>query len=256
MLINAQTLKGYKLNALDGEIGSVKEFYFDDNYWTIRYVVVNTGSWLTGRHVLISPYFLSNVNHNEKLVDVNLDKNEIENSPSVEEDRPVSRQFETEYFRYYGMPMYWAGPYMWGPSPHITRDRQSWRTDVQQDATWDPNLRSTKDVTGHNIQATDNEIGHVEDFIVDSEDWAIRYLVIDTKNWWIGKNVLVSPQWIERISWDQMKVFVNLSRDTIKNAPEYVKDQQITRDYESRLYQYYNRKGYWVQEPASSIYHQ
>ena len=108
-----------------------------------------------------------------------------------------------------------------------------------------PCLPSTKDVSGHHIQPYDGEIGHVEDFIIDNETWAIRYLVIDTKNWWGGKIVLISPQWIDRISWDESKVFVNLSKERIKQSPEYLDDLLITREYEDQLHQHYDQKRYW-----------
>ena len=121
---------------------------------------------------------------------------------------------------------------------------------TQGEKAWDPHLRSTHDVSGHHIQATDGEIGHVEDFIIDDETWAIRYLIIDTRNWWPGKKVLVSPRWIERVSWSELKVFVNLPRETIKQSPEYTEESLLTRDYETRLHRHYNRQGYWVDEPA------
>jgi sporulation protein YlmC with PRC-barrel domain len=111
-------------------------------------------------------------------------------------------------------------------------------------------------VSGYHIQAEDGEIGHVEDFIIDDETWAIRYLVIDTKNWWSGKKVLISPQWIERVSWSESKVFVNLSHETIKQSPEYTEASLLTRDYEARLYQHYQRKSYWMDEPVVREYAQ
>lgn len=254
MLTRARKVKGYTLNAIDGEVGSVKEFFFDDKYWTVRYLVAETGGWLTGRRVLISPYFLTNVNHSSELIDVNLTRNEIENSPPWDSDRPVSRQYEESYYGYYGAPMYWVGPYTWGAYPFFTRDREKWRTIETSDKSWDPNLRSTKDVTNYNIQATDDEIGHVDDFIIDEEAWTIRYIVVDTKNWLPGKKVLVSPEWIDRISWNDSKVFVDLSREIIKKAPEYDEDDVITREYESRLFGYYNRPVYWAEEPVSREY--
>ena len=107
-------------------------------------------------------------------------------------------------------------------------------------------MRSTHEVTGYHVQAADGEIGHIGDFIIDDETWAIRYLIIDTQNWWEGKKVLISPQWIERVSWNESKVFVNLSREVIKQSPEYFEDNLLTRDYENKLHQYYNRKGYWI----------
>lgn len=248
MLVKAKSLNGYKLDSLDGEIGKVKEFYFDDHHWTIRYLVADTGNWLTGRQVLISPYALADVNKEEQYITVDLTKKQIEDSPSLNSDKPVSRQFEETYYGYYGYPMYWGGSYMWGAYPYIEREREKWRESTQGEKTWDPHLRSTHDVSGHHIQATDGEIGHVEDFIIDDETWAIRYLIIDTQNWWPGKKVLVSPLWIERVSWDESKVFVNLLREAIKQSPEYTEESLLTRDYETGLHRHYNRQGYWVDE--------
>ena len=253
MLNKARTLSGYKLDSLDGEFGEVEEFLFDDRHWTIRYLVANTGGWLTGRQVLISPYALVAAIKAEEHVAVNLTKRQIEQSPTLTTDKPVSLQFEEAYYGYYGWPMYWTGPYMWGTYPYIARDRGSWKGPAHGEKAWDPHLRSTRAVSGYEIQASDGELGHVDDFIIDDETWAIRYLVVATRNWWPGKKVLVSPQWIERVSWDESKVFVNLSRETIKQSPEYTEESLITRDYETGLYGYYQRQGYWEDEPRVEI---
>jgi sporulation protein YlmC with PRC-barrel domain len=251
MLNKARTLKGYKLDSFDGEIGTVKEFYFDDHHWTIRYLVADTGNWLLGRQVLISPYALVTVNKEEQYITVDLTKKQIEDSPSLNSDKPVSRQFENDYYGYFGWPLYWGGPYMWGAYPYIVHDRDKWKDHTQGGKAWDPNLRSTSAVNGYHIQTIDGEIGHVEDFIVDDETWAIRYLIVDTRNWWPGKKVLISPKWIERVSWSESKVFVNLTRETIKQSPEYTEESLITRDYETGLHRHYDRQGYWVDEPAA-----
>jgi len=254
MLNKAQTLKGYKLHSLNGEIGKIKEFYFDDHYWTIRYLVADTGNWLTGTQVLISPYALAAVNKEEQYIAIDLNKKQIEDSPSLNTDKPVSRQFEEGYYEYYGWPMYWGGSFMWGayPSyPYIVRDREKWREPTQGEKAWDPHLRSTQDVSGYHIQAADGDIGHVEDFIIDDETWAIRYLIVDTQNWWPGKKVLVSPQWIERVSWSESTVFVNLTREAIKQSPEYTEESLLTRDYETGLHRHYDRQGYWIEDPAA-----
>ncbi|MFC1494211.1 PRC-barrel domain-containing protein [Thermodesulfobacteriota bacterium] len=188
MLSKIKTLKGYKLDSLDGEIGKVKEFYFDDRHCAIRYLVADTGNWLTGSKVLISPYALVEVNAKEQNITLNLTKKQIEDSPPLDSDKPVSRQFEKFYYRYFGYPMYWSGPYMWGHYPSLVRDREEWKKIILDErASWDPYLRSTHDVSGHHIQASDGEIGHVDDFIIDDETWAIRYLIIDTQNWLPGK---------------------------------------------------------------------
>ncbi|MBF0408087.1 MAG: PRC-barrel domain-containing protein [Candidatus Riflebacteria bacterium] len=245
MLTKVKTLKGYTLNSRDGEIGAAREFFFDDQNWVIRYLVADTGNWLTGRQVLISPYALTAVSKEKQQITVDLTKKQIETSPALETDKPVSRQFEDAYYAFYGWPMYWTGPHMWGPYPSIVRDREKLKKSIRGEKAWDPHLRSTHDVSGHYIQALEGELGHVDDFIIDDETWAIRYLVIDTQNWWPGKKVMVSPQWIDRISWSESKVFINLSRDAIKIAPEYSEESLITRDYESALHKYYNKEVYW-----------
>src|SRR5665213_3044047 len=251
MLINAKSLLGYKLESLDGEIGKVKEFYFDDRHWAIRYLVADTGNWLTERQVLISPYAFSGVVKKNRKIAVDLTKKQIEDSPTLDSDTPVSRQFDEAYYGYYTFPAYWSGPYMWGSSPYILRDRTQWKDTADAEKSWDPHLRSTRDVTGHHVQAADGELGHVSDFIIDDDTWAIRYLVIDTKNWWPGKKVLVSPRWIDRVSWTESKLFTALSRQTIKDAPEYNDDSLIDRDYETGLHRHYDRPGYWVDQPAA-----
>ena len=258
MLIKAKALKGYKLESLDGEIGKAREFYFDDRHWTIRYLVADTGSWLTGRQVLLSPYDISAVIPDQRHIAIKLTKRQIEESPSLDSDKPVSRQFEYTLLDYYTWPAYWRGPYMWGsyaypymagPYPRIARQEVAEAPGNEE--VRDAHLRSANTVAGYHIQSTDGTVGHVEDFIIDEETWAIRYLVVDTRNWWPGKKVLISPRWIDRISWDKSKVFVNVSRETVRQAPEYTEDALLTRDYESSLYHHYDRLGYWVDEPAA-----
>jgi len=251
MLNKLTTLKGYKLDSLDGEFGSVEQFYFDDRYWTIRYLVANTGGWLAGRQVLISPYALVAAIKAEEHIAVDLTKKQIEDSPSLSTDKPVSRQFQESYFGHYGYPMYWEGPFIWGAYSYPMRNREQSTEPSHGDNDWDPHLRSTDTVSYYEIQAMDGEIGHVADFIIDDETWEIRYLVVDTRNWWPGKKVLVSPHWIERISWDESKVFVNLTREAIKHSPEYTEETLITRDYETGLHRHYEIPGYWEEEPVA-----
>jgi hypothetical protein len=248
MLIRAKELKGSALKSLDGDIGSASDFYFDDRYWTVRYLVAKPGNWLTGRKVLISPYSLNGVNQAEQEVKVQLTKKQIEDSPSIYTDEPVSIQFEDTFNGYYGYPSYWGGPFMWGGDPYIQQDRTRWGVSVPQAKGWDRHLRSIQEVTGYQLRALDGEIGHIYDFIVDDETWAIRYLVVATKNWWPGKKVLISPKWIDDVSWETKEVAISLSREIIKSAPEYSDDSLLTRDYETGLYGHYNRDGYWVEE--------
>jgi hypothetical protein len=248
LLIKANALKGYSLKSLDGDIGSATELYFDDRFWAIRYLVAKTGTWLNDRRVLISPYALDGVATAEEQVFVLLNKKQIEESPSVDTDKPVSRQYETMYNGYYGYPAYWTGPYMWGGYSGFSRDRAMWGSTPSEPVGGDRHLRSTREVTGYHLLALDGEIGHVVDFIIDDETWAIRYLVVATKNWWPGKKVLLSPNWIENVSWEEREVSVGLSRETIKAAPEFTDESLLTRDYERALHGHYNRQGYWVEE--------
>ena len=193
MLREAKEFKSFKLRARDGDIGKAREFYFDDRYWTVRYLVADTGGWLSGRQVLITPYSLEPAIEVDQVLPVGLSKKQIEESPSLASDEPVSRQYETRFYNHYGLPYYGDGPNMWGISSYIVRDPEAVREEARREEAWDPHLRSTSEVTGYHIQALDGEIGHVEDFIIDDETWSIRYLVVDTKNWWAGKRVLVSP---------------------------------------------------------------
>jgi len=253
MFNKAKILESYKLESLDGEIGKIKDLYFDDKYWAIRYLVVDTGSRFALNQVLISPHALIAVDRQAQHITINLTKKKIADGPSLNMDKPVSRQFEDAYYRYYGWPTYWGGAYMWGNYPSITTERDYWRASNQDGKEWDPHLRCTSHVGHYCIQAIDGEMGHIDDFIIDDGSWAIRYLVVDTQNWWVGKKVLISPKWIERVSWSESKIFVNVTRETIKQSPEYTDRFLLTRDYETRLHRHYGRPEYWVDELAANL---
>jgi hypothetical protein len=250
MLLPAKEFKKLKLRALDGDIGKAKEFYFDDHHWTVRYLVADTGEWLRNRQVLLSPYALKPVDMTELVLPVDLTKKQIEESPPLDSHQPVSRQFEMQYYSFYDWPYYGAGSYAWGDTPFIMRSSKKWEESVKREKSWDPHLRSTMDVTGYHIHALDGAIGHVADFIIDEENWSIRYLVVDTKNWWNGKYLLVSLKWIEKISWEDSKVFINLTCDAIKKSPEY-NPETLNREYEAKLHSHYDKQGYWVDELAA-----
>lgn len=260
MLRSVNDLKGQVIHASDGELGNVDQFLFDDENWTIRYLVVSTGA-LLGRKVLISPI---SIDRNQKNgLTLKLTKEQIRNSPNIDTDKPVSRQHETEYLNYYGYPYYWGGPELWGGSsypvthPSATRslgypDRTSAYAGTAAPARaqvappeGDPHLRSTGEVIGYYIEATDGDIGHVEDLLIDDENWAIRYVIVDTVNWWPGKKVVIAPQWIKDVSWMESRVHVDLSRDRIRKAPEYDPKAMIDRGYEEKLFEYYGSPKYW-----------
>ncbi len=233
-------------------MGKVNDFYFDDQHWTIRYLVADTGNWLAGQQVLISPHALVAAIKEDQHIAVDLSRKQIEDSPSLTSDKPVSRQFEKDYYGYYGWTPYWGGPQAWGyyPMPVPVSPAEPHSDAPEKD--WDSHLRSMREVTGYSIQATDGEIGHVEDFILDDETWTIRYLIVDTRNWWPGKKVLVSPRWIDKVSWSDSKVFINLPREAVKQSPEYTEESLITRDYETALHRHYQIEGYWTGDEKDS----
>ncbi len=255
MLRNATQLEGFSVRATDGELGTVYQLYFDDETWAIRYFTVTTG-WLGGRRVLISPFSIIDVDWQAKRLDVALTKAQVKNSPNIDTDKPVSRQHEIAYSGYYEYPYYWGGPFLWGPAyypagvttaPIRTAPKDA-MVDRPPSESTDSHLRSTKAVTGYHIEAIDGELGHLDGFIVDDQAWAIRYIEVATKNWWPGKKVLVSPAWIQRVSWEDSKVYVGLSRERIQSAPEFVDFTPITREKESQLYSHYGKPPYWLHE--------
>ena len=189
MLYKAKALQSYVLDSLNGEIGKVKEFYFEDKHWTVRYLVADTGTWLPGRQVLISPYALGPVSKEGERIAVHLTKKQIEGSPSLNWDKPVSRQFEEAYYGYYGWPMYWCDPQAWVTYPYVVRNPRQGEVSSHGEKPWDFHLQSSHDVSGYHVQASDGEIGHIEDFIIDDETWAIRYIIINTRHWWPEKSI-------------------------------------------------------------------
>lgn len=249
-------LSGSKVTASDGDIGHVKEAFFDDRTWTLRYLVVETGSWLSGREVLISPYSVRQPLGSEKHIHVALTQDKVRNSPGVDTHQPVSRQHEREYLAYYQYPEYWDGGSLWGmgslPYPvtpvQARVELQANRTMLERDVkAAEVHLRSSAHVTGYEIQATDDSIGHVQDFVFDDETWAIRYLVVDTRNWWPGgRKVLIGMHWADRIDWATHKVHVRLTREQVKASPVFEDVGSIHREYEMQLHQSYQRQGYWL----------
>ena len=246
MLRTASHLKGASIAATDGEIGSVHDLYFDDLTWTIRYLVVDTGTWLPGRQVLISPRSVRSA-PNQDRVPVALTKEQVKGSPSIDTEKPVERQYEEEYSQYYGYPYYWSGPYRWGATPYPGEGplSEARATSAMPPSGGNPSIRSVRNVTGYYIEAVDGDIGHVEDFLVDDREWAIRYMIADTRNWWPGKKVIISPEWINRVSWPDSRVYVDMSREGVKTAPEYDPDRPLEREYETRLFGHHKRRTYW-----------
>ena len=221
MPLNIKDLYGDKLAALDGHIGEVKDFYFDDKTWAIRYLVADTGTWLTGRLILLSPHAFAKWDQYEKVLHVKLHKKQIEDSPSIESHLPVSRQYEEQYYQYYGWPAYWQGDQIWGMGGYpimmpMPPPRAGNRLAHRPRA--DLHLQSTRAVTGYHIQAVDGTVGHVSGLQVDDKSWVIRDLVVETVHWYAGREILIPTGRIERISYEESTVFVSLTKAEIERT--------------------------------------
>ena len=266
MLRSVKDLEGYAVGATDGHIGHVEDFYFDDRAWVVRYLVVDAGAWLSSRKVLISPISIGRPDWNERLLHVWLTKAQVKGSPDIDTDKPVSRQHEMDFSSYYGYPTYWSGAGLWGNGmvpelmlpdrdgfdagrgTRLERERTDGRFEGDRIDGADPHLRSSREVMTYGIHATDGDIGHVTGMLVDDRSWAIRYLIVDTSNWWLGHRLLVAPSWISDVSWFDAKVSVRMTRQKIKDAPAYDPLAQLERVEEAMLYDHYGQPGYWSDE--------
>ncbi|MDX2108859.1 MAG: PRC-barrel domain-containing protein [Verrucomicrobiota bacterium] len=227
MLQSIKDLYGHSLSALDGPIGHVKDFYFDDQNWAVRYLIADTGDWLSGRLVLLSPHSLVAIDQDKKHVSVNLTKEQIENSPSIDTHKPVSRQYEEEYYRYYGWPYYWHGDGLWGMSGFPVLEVPV--SDLPGELPFamvppvrpaDSHLRSMRAVDGYDIQANDGTLGHVSDFIMEPKYWAVRFLRIKTGIWPLGKEVQIPINVVSKICYENSKVTVNMTMEGIEQSSD------------------------------------
>jgi len=245
MLHQGLAFKGFSIEATDGRIGTVSDFLFDDSTWKLRWLVVDTGNWLNDRKILIHPSAIDKADVPVKALLVKLTREQVEKSPSIATDEPVSLQMEYGLYGYYGVDPLWGQGYYGGNAiakPVAAPDFRE--ADVtaalgQSHRPGDPHLRSLAEVTGYNIHATDGEIGHIESFLIDDDGWDIRYLVANTRNWWFGRHVLLSPASVATIAWDQRKVDLNLTCYKIKGSPPWDPTSLLDRAYEQVLHAYY-----------------
>lgn len=248
MLQSVNDLKGFDIVATDGKIGSIEEFYFDDINMVVRYIVANTGNWLTGKQHVISPFAVTHLDRDNREIRVSLTKEQVKKSPGIDKHKPISRQIEKIVSDYYGARYYWDN------RPSLTTGQlaeanatsamvksaiETGSASVATASAPDVHLRSMQEIATYNIAANDGEIGQVEDFFLELDDWAIHYIGVDTGNWLSGKHVLISSKWLGQINWSQRIVNVNLTRGQIENSPDYDKVTEISREYETRLHNHY-----------------
>jgi hypothetical protein len=251
MLRSLGDLEGYAVSATDGDLGHVADFLIDDEQWAVRYLVVKSGGLLDRRNVLISPISFGRADWATQRFHLALTRDQIDKSPDIDTDKPVSRQYESAYLGYYGYAGYWGQAGLWGMGVHprsllggIPFDAPT----VPATEQGDTHLRSAGELRGYHIHGSDDAIGHVVDFILDDESWAVRFLVIDTSAWWFGKKVLVSPRWAESVHWADRTIHLDISRAAIKSSPAWDPEAPVNRDLEHRLFDYYGRPAYWGTE--------
>jgi hypothetical protein len=256
MILVGSALKGFAIEASDGRIGTVSDFLFDDQSWQIRWMVVQTGGWLDRQKVLIHPSVIGPPDYHRNEITVRLSKQKVKDSPGILSDSPVSQQMQTDLYGYYGWDPLWGGSnyldgYTYGmgstflPVPH-DRDTdllETGRSGSRRDD-GDPHLRSLTAVVSYHIEAKDGAIGHVENFLIDDETWAIRYLIVDTRSWWPGQHVLISPYAVRAIDWSGSDVSLDVTREQVRGAPPWDPVKTIDRESELRLHGYYGWPGY------------
>ena len=253
MLLVGAALKDYAVEARDGKIGSVTDLLFEDTTWQIRWLVVDTGTWLSPRKVLLHPSALDRINYEKQVLSFDLSKEQIEASPEIFEHQPVSEQMENSLYDYYGWDPAWGGSYFgsgaiaspFASPPYFggstVREAEGFGRDHKKG---DRHLRSLSEVKGYHILASDGEIGHVENFLIDDVSWGIHYLIVDTSNWWVGQHVLVSPYAVRTIDWSESQVALDVDRAQVKSSPKWDPLTMIDADYQKRLHSHYRWPGY------------
>lgn len=262
MLRSIIDLEDYRLQTAAGNIGRLKDFTFDDKAWVIRYLVVDIGAWPKKHLVLISPIALGAPNWLAKTIPVLLSKSQIQNSPPFDPQKPITKQHEIEHLSYYNYPYYWGGPSLWGKDIYPNRFstgsggfnappfelRVPEPPDMEDETHAEHELHGGFDTMGIRVTSGDVDIGLVKDLLIDEDSWAIRYMVVNTGDWWPNQQVLIAPQWIGALNWVSKTISIQMSQAEVKTAPHCDPSVTIDRDLELALHAHYRQPGYWTVE--------
>jgi len=215
MLRSFKDLLGFAIRATDGRVGTLSDVYFDDETWLVRYCVIDTGRWLTGRHVLAGSRPLSVLDSTRRELWVRLSRTEVRRSQAAGTDKPVSKQRSAAVMSSLQRLVPRRGPDSSALSSRIA-------------ASHDRHLRSCNAVLGHRLIGSDARIGWVDDYLIDDKSWSVRHLIVDTgDNVSAGPRVLVAPNCIDKISWADAAISVNLTRAAVATAPGYQPAEEI-----------------------------
>jgi uncharacterized protein YrrD len=223
---NASLLIGKTITALDGEMGSVDDLYFDDQSWRVRYLVVDTGKWLSGRSVLVTPESVVKPWHHEPAIAVKLTTEQIRSSPDIDTAMPISRVAEELLHRHYQWTPYWDPtivpiPPVPPPPPALTVAEDRQEAGKTAESLVEVRLRSANELGGYAVKSRDGEVGHVKDLLIDDDLGRVLFLVVEVKGWLFGKKVLVGPSLISGVDWATSTVHVTANRQALKSAQEY-----------------------------------
>ncbi|GAB6145480.1 PRC-barrel domain-containing protein [Desulfocicer niacini] len=252
MLRSINEIIGYTFFVKEDDVGKCKDLLFDDQLWTVRHMVADTGGWLMDKKVLISPVMVQITDWQMQSIFLEITREQLEECPSLMEDEPISREHERKMFQYLNYPYYWAHDGLWGPGaypavmtqiPDNSAQKHDEETlEEEEEKVEENHLRSFKEVKGYDIEASDGNIGYVEDFILEDKTWALRYVVLNTRNWLPGgKKVILSLNWVKKVSWEQSTLFLDISREQVENSPDFDPEKPVNIEYETRLYDYYGR---------------
>lgn len=250
MLHMLKNLEGLRINTTEGNTGKTEDFYFDDKEWVIRYLVIDVGTLLNSKKVLLSPMSIKDVNTESKTITVSISTEKMKNSPDIDTQKPVSRQYEADYLGYFGYPSYWGSKGLWGSysSPYLIAAEVADIADGQDTPDMyanieamryrdqDLHIRSCDKVKGYHIKATDGDLGHLDGMLVDTYTWAIKYLIINTSNWWLGHCVLIAPKQIKEVTWLGSMIYVDMTQKQVKEAPLFDPDIPFSHEQENELH--------------------
>lgn len=251
MILSVKDIFDYNLLAEDGEAGKVKDALFDESEWIIRYLVVETGGWLSGRNVLIPPSVLGAPDTARKEFPVSLTRDQIGNSPQLESGASLTRSHEEDLYRHYGWEPYWVPEDAMGPLPGTVMVEsgeqlaESEAAVAEAERRAEPRLRSVKEMMGFRVDGPDGKLGKVDSFLMDDESWDLRYIILNTGNWLKSRLVPLSVRWLTALDWDRHKVAVDLSKKDIHDSPEWDESMPMPRQYEVDIHSHYGRTGYW-----------
>lgn len=251
MLHGVKKLTGFTIGATDGEIGTVRDIYFDDATWKVRYLVVETGNWLFGRKILLSPVAVQSIGWDAKTIRVNLTTDQVKHSPDIDTDKPVSVQQEAELHKHYLWPQDGGGfgfmttgmvggviapgiPFDERITSHLDDDRTPSERISEEEIPGDRHLRSFKGTTGYSIHATDDVLGEVSDFLIDDSTWDIPYAVIETGNWFSGKKIITPTSGISQIEWANSAVYINQTIGSLKDMSEFRYEELSDQNFGSK----------------------